>query len=146
MRHRLSCPMTCGIFSDQGSKLYPLLLAGGFSTTVPRGKPLLVFFIVSFDIQKCQMPVKLNLNFFSLLRFMLFLSHPKILSYFSSAHFSSVTQSYPTLCDPMDCSMPHFPVHHQPLESAQTRVHQVSDAIQPSHPLSSPSPPAFNLE
>ena len=47
--------------------------------------------------------------------------------------------------DPMDCSMPGFPVHHQHLELAQTHVHQVSDAIQPSHPLSSPSLPAFNL-
>ena len=49
------------------------------------------------------------------------------------------------LCDPMDCSMPGFPVHHQLLELAQIHVHQVGDAIQPSHPLSSPSPPAFNL-
>ena len=60
-------------------------------------------------------------------------------------HFSSVTQSFPTLCDPMDCSMPGLPVLHQPLELAQTHVHWVGDAIQPSHPLSSPSPPAFNL-
>ena len=48
------------------------------------------------------------------------------------------------LCDPMDCSMPGLPVHHQPLEFTQTRVHRVSDAIQPSHPLLSPSPPASN--
>ena len=58
--------------------------------------------------------------------------------------FSSV-RSCPTLCDPMDCSMPGFPVHHQLLELAQTHVHWVNDAIQPSHPLSSPSLPAFNL-
>ena len=58
---------------------------------------------------------------------------------------SSVTQSCLTLCDPMDCSTPGFPVHHQLQELAQTHVHRVSDAIQPSHPLSSPSPPAFNL-
>ena len=51
----------------------------------------------------------------------------------------------PTLCDPMDCSMPGFPVHHQHPELAQTHVHCVNDAIQPSHPLSSSSPPAFNL-
>ena len=63
----------------------------------------------------------------------------------SVSQFSSVTQSCPTLCYPMDCSMPGFPVHHQLLKLAQTHVHQVSDAIQPSHPLSSPSPPAFNL-
>ena len=55
----------------------------------------------------------------------------------------SVTQPRPTLCHPMDCSMPGFPVHHQLLELAQTHVHWVSDAIQPSHPLLSSSPLAF---
>jgi len=60
-------------------------------------------------------------------------------------HFRSVAQLCLTLCDPMDCSTPGFPVHHQHLELAQTHVHRVSDAIQPSHPLSSPSLPAFNL-
>ena len=59
--------------------------------------------------------------------------------------FSSVTQLCPTLYNPMDCSTSGFPVHHQLLELAQTHVHQVGDAIQPSHPLSSPSPSAFNL-
>ena len=59
--------------------------------------------------------------------------------------FSSVAQSCLSLWDPMDCSTPDFPVHHQLLESAQTQVHQVSDAMQPCHPLSSPSPFAFNL-
>ena len=59
--------------------------------------------------------------------------------------FSSVTQSCPTLCDPMDCSTPGLPVHHQLLEFTQTHVHSVSDAIQPSHALLSPSPPVFNL-
>ena len=58
---------------------------------------------------------------------------------------SSVTQLYPILCDPMDCSTPGFPVHHQLPAFTQTHVHCVGDAIQPSHPLSSPSPPAFNL-
>ena len=57
----------------------------------------------------------------------------------------SVTQLYPTLCDPMNCKTPGLPVHHQIPELAQTHVHWVSDAIQPSHFLSSPSPPAFNL-
>ena len=66
------------------------------------------------------------------------------LSYFQ-VHFSSVAQSCLTLCDPMDCSMPGLPVRHQLPEFIQIHVHQVSDAIQPSHPLSSPSPPAFNL-
>ena len=57
---------------------------------------------------------------------------------------SSVTQSCLTLCDPMNCSTPGLPVHHQLPEFTQTHVHRVSDAIQPSHPLSSPSPPAPN--
>ena len=62
-----------------------------------------------------------------------------------SVQFSSVTQSCPTLCDPMNCSTPGLPVQNQLPESTQTHVHWVSDAIQPSHPLSSPSPPALNL-
>ena len=60
-------------------------------------------------------------------------------------HFSSVAQSCPTLCNLMDCSTPGLPVHHQLPELAQTHVHWVSDAIQPSHHLSFPPPPAFNL-
>ena len=59
--------------------------------------------------------------------------------------FSSVTQLCPTLNDPMDCYMPGLPVHHQLLKLAQTHVHWVGDAIQPSYSLSSPSPPAVNL-
>ena len=59
--------------------------------------------------------------------------------------FSSVAQSCLSLCNPMDCLMPGFPVHHQLPELAQTHVHRASNAIQPSHPLLSPSPPAFNL-
>ena len=62
-----------------------------------------------------------------------------------SVQFISVTQSCMTVCYPMDCSTPGFPVRQQLLELTQTQVHRVSDAIKPSHPLSSPSPPAFNL-
>ena len=62
-----------------------------------------------------------------------------------SVQFSSVTQSCPTLCNPMHCSTPGLRVHRQLQEFTQTHVHRVHDAIQPSHPLSSPSPPAFNL-
>ena len=64
---------------------------------------------------------------------------------YSGNCYCSVTQSCPALCDPLDCSTPSLPVHHQLPEVTQTNVHWVSDAIQPSHPLSSPSPPAFNL-
>ena len=59
--------------------------------------------------------------------------------------FSSVAQSCTTLCDPMNCSTPGLPVHNQLPESTQTHVHRVGDAIQPSHPLLSPSSPALNL-
>ena len=64
---------------------------------------------------------------------------------FSSVQFSSVIQSCLTLCDPMVCSTPGLPVYHQLPEFTQTHVHWVGDAIQPSHPLLSPSPPTFNL-
>ena len=72
---------------------------------------------------------------------------PSIRDFFSESfiRISSVAQSCPTLCDPMDSSTPGLRVHHQLLELAQTHVHQVGDAIQPSYPLSSPSPPALNL-
>ena len=62
----------------------------------------------------------------------------------TKSQFSSVAQSCPTLCDSMNHSTPGLPVHHQLPEFTQTRVHRVSDAIQPSHPQSSPSPPAPN--
>ena len=62
----------------------------------------------------------------------------------SSVQFSSLAQSCPTLCDPMNCSMPGLPVHHQLLEFTQTQAHWVGDVIQPSHPLSSPFPTAPN--
>ena len=64
---------------------------------------------------------------------------------FSSVQFSSLTQLCPTLSDPMDCRMPGLPVHHQFLEFTQTHVLWIGDAIQPSHPLSFPSPLFFNL-
>ena len=63
----------------------------------------------------------------------------------ASVQFSSVAQSCPTLCDPMDCSTPGLPAHHQLPEFTQTYVHWIGDTIQPSHPLLSPSPPALNL-
>ena len=69
-------------------------------------------------------------------------SHPLMSS---SIQFSLVIQSCLTLCNPMECSIPGFPDHHHLPEITQTHVHCISDAIQHSHPLSSPSPPAFNL-
>ena len=64
---------------------------------------------------------------------------------FIKGQLSSVAQSCLTLCNPIDCSTPGLPVHHQLSEFTQTHVHRVGDAIQPSHPLLSPFPPAFNL-
>ena len=69
----------------------------------------------------------------------------KVQGSFWNTAFSSVAQLCPTLCDPMDCSTLGFLVHHQLPELTQTHVHRVSDAIQPSHPLSSPSPPTLDL-
>ena len=68
----------------------------------------------------------------------------KIEIYLPSVQFGSVIQSCPTLCDPMNCSMPSLPVHHKLPQFTETHVQRVSDAIQPSQPLSSPSPPAPN--
>ena len=71
--------------------------------------------------------------------------HEKMLNINShSVQFSSVAQSCPTLCDPMNLSTPGLPAHHQVPVFTQTHVHQVSDVIHPSHPLSSPSPPTPN--
>ena len=74
--------------------------------------------------------------------------HPEMFSIrkqrFLEVQFSSAAQSCPTLCNPMNCSTPGLPVHHQLPEFTQIHVHRVSDAIQPSHPQSSPSPPAPN--
>ena len=64
---------------------------------------------------------------------------------YSSVQFSSVAQSCPTLCEPMDCNTPGLPAHHQLPEFIHTHIHWVSDAIEPSRPLSSPSPPALSL-
>ena len=81
-------------------------------------------------------------NFWALLRFMD--GDSTVYPVVGTLQFSSVAQSCPILCDPMNCSTPGLPVHHHLPEFTQTHVHRVSDAIQPSHPLSSPSPPAPN--
>ena len=88
----------------------------------------------------------LECSFFSPCRLLrLFNCNTAIIGSHPRTQFSSAAQSCPTFCDLVDCSMPGFPVHGQPPELAQTHVHKVGDAIQMSHPLSSPSPPALNL-
>ena len=86
---------------------------------------------------------ELYLKFFHL-NFLFKLSKSSLNLAEDTVQFSSVAQSCPTLCDPMNRSTPGLPVHHQLLEFTQTHVHQVGDAIQPSHLLPSPSPPAPN--
>ena len=83
----------------------------------------------------------------SILLHLLFMLSLVILGQLSptEVQFSSLAQSCTTLCDPMDCGTPGFPVHHQLLEHTQTHAHQVGDIIQTSYPLWSPSPPTFNL-
>ena len=90
-------------------------------------KPNLMLYVNYTNTLKKKLVLKIEKNFFKL----------NYLT-FSSVHFSSVAQSCPTLCDPMNRSTPGLPVHHQLLAFTQTLVHRVSDAIQPSHPLSSP--------
>ena len=123
------------------------LLAGRFFTTQSPGKPILYTWNLLKD-DLCShhthrllcdvMNVLINLTVAIFLQCICTVT-------FGSVQFSSVAQSRPTLCDPMNRSTPGLPVYHQFPESTQTHVHWVSDAIQPSPPLSSPSPPAFNL-
>ena len=83
---------------------------------------------------RAQLPINLNLG-----------TNWAVLLWDTEVQFSSVAQLCPTLCNPMDWSTQSFPVHHQLPELTQTHIHRVGDAIQPSHPLLSPYPPAFNL-
>ena len=105
--------------------------------------------LVAFLVLSCMNSLHiLKIFFLSVVSFTIIFSHSEsclLILLFSllSAQFSSVAQSCPTLCDPMN-STPGLPVHHQLLEFTQTHIHRVSDAIQPFHPLSFPSPPAPN--
>ena len=106
------------------------------------------FWIISLTIYKGFKMVFLYLIFFAEVTF--YFIHDAslllmlIMGSTTSVHFSSVAQLFPTLCDPMNHSTPGLPVHHQLLEFTQTHVYWVSNTIQPSHPLSSPSPPTSN--
>ena len=136
---RLSCPAACGILVPwPGIQPASPALQGGFLTTTPPGSSLpytLKLLYLSCCLWRVGGGSKVD-------RQSLKTSLPgDICNLGTVTQFSSVAQSCLTLCDPMDCS----PVHHHLPELAQTHVHWVSDAIQPSHPLSSPSPPTFNL-
>ena len=109
-----------------------------YSATLKQTFVVLPFVMVNSGSQNMVSGLAASASPGNLLEIQILKPHPRL-------QFSSVAQSCPTLCDPMDCSIPGFPVHHQLLKLAQTHVHQVGNAIQPSHLLSSPSPPAFNL-
>jgi len=114
-------------------------------TFLPRSKHLLIW-VVYFALK-----IKRKCNCFdgkkniTKVNKMSYKETPQSESFQTYFQFSSDAQSCLTLCDPMNCSTPRLSVHHQLPESTQTHVHRVDDAIQPSHPLSSPSPPALNL-
>ena len=114
-----------------------------------KGKKITLKFFFKYTIQKFTLSsVTFSFFFYSFLpSFLLLFSFFNSFSlclFLKHCQFSSVTQSCLTLCDPMNRSTPGLPVHHQLLEFTQTHVLRVGDAIQPSHPLSSPSPPAPN--
>ena len=137
----LSCPLACEILAPWiGTEpMSPTVECGLFITGLS-GKSSCVFISVTVLFISA-----LSWNPLFQTSFLSFLSVPYSFSeIFSSVQFSSVAQSCPTLCDPMNRSTPGLPVHHHLPEFTQTHVHQVRDAIQPSHPLSSPSPPAQN--
>ena len=123
----------------------PSIGASGLALALPNEYLVLISFRIDWFDLAAQETVKSLLQYHSskasVLQSSLFFMVQLSLPYYQ---FSSVAQSCLTLCDHMDCSTPGFPVHHQLLELAQTHLYRVGDAIQPSHPLSSPSP-AFNL-
>ena len=131
---------------------------GSFSSTVPPGKSTTNFSFFFTALARASITLlrksdswhayqvyNFKRNAFQVSTFMITFVVSFFYRYFLLVQFSSVAQSCPTLCNPMDCSTPGFPVHHQLPEPTQTHVHRVSDAVQPSHPLSSSSLPAFNL-
>ena len=105
---------------------------------------VLQFSVYKFFTSSAKFIANYFILFHAILSTIIFLISFSHWSLFSSVQFSSVAQSCPILCHPMNRSTPGLPVHHQLPEFTQTHVHRVSDAIQPSHPLSSPSPPAPN--
>ena len=152
MIHELSCPSACGILVlGPGIELISPALADGFSTTGPPGKSPSNL-LLTFTLEKTLMLEGIGSRRRRGRPRMRWLdgitdSTDASLSELREwviVQFSSVAQSCPTLCDPMNRSTPGLPVHHQLPEFTQTRVRRVGDVIQPSHPLSSPSPPAPN--
>ena len=139
------------IFSDESTLCmrWPKYWSFSFSISPSNEHPGLISFRMNWlDLFAVQGTLKSLLQHHSsktsVLRHPAFFTIQLSLWFFSSVQFSSITQLCPTLCNPMNCSAPGLPVHHKLLEFTQTHAHQVGDAIQPSHPLSSLSPPAPN--
>ena len=127
-----------------------LLLEGWRLTLIGKLSPVLLsslihYHFLCFLCSNYAKPSFISSNFsFKRAETLLLIATAQLSVQFSSVQLGSVAQSCLTLCDPMNHSTPGLPVHHQLLEFTQTHVHQVGDAIQPSHSLSSPSPPAPN--
>ena len=138
----LSCLLARGIFLDQGLNLCLLHWQVDSSPLSYEGSPEVSNLNEVHKLKKNMMRLGAcqSLSIVFCCCCFLVLSYHLKISFFGLQFSSSAPQSCPTLCDPMDCSMPGLPVHHQLPEFAQTHVHLVSDAIQPSHPLLSPSP------
>ena len=135
--HRLSCPVARGIFPGWTIKLVFPALAGEFLPLDHQGNPSLLLLWKSFLFSEN--------NYWGCLSTLNLMCHILLEGFLGGAQFSSVTQSCPTLCNPLNHSTPGLPVHHPLLEFTQTHVPWVGDAIQAAHPLLSPSTPAFNL-
>ena len=119
----------------------------GFNLNTPNDQQCWSFVSFCKCLFKCFPLFQIDLSFYYwivIILYIVWVQFPYQIHDISFSQFSSVAQSCPTLCDPMNHSTQGLPVHHQLPEFTQTHIHRVSDAIQPSHPLSSPSPPAPN--
>ena len=134
---RLSCSTACGVFLDQELSPCPLHWQADSLPLDHQGRPSVCFWLLSLSVTLYGSSLWWHV---SVLHVFLLPSDISLYGY----QIRSVAQSCPTLCDPMNRSTPGLRVHHQLLEFTQTNVHQVGDAIQPSHPLVSPSPLAPN--
>ena len=134
------------LWSDDDIRTHPVRLSGGWNTIMYVKHLLSAWHMVNTLCEPPWLKYRLKSTVKSPRLWAMLHQEPvpQGLNSWSHGQFSSVTQSCPTLCDPMNHSTPGLPVHHQLLEFTQTHIHWVSDAIQPSHPLSSPSPSAPN--
>ena len=138
------CFLTVMESGSPRSRCQQICFSWGLSAWLVDGHLLVVSSHGLFFCAHTSLPLFMKILLPLFMKIEVLLDKDSILRTSCKLQFSSVTQSCPILCDPMNCSTPGLPVHHQLPEFTQTHVHWVSDAIQPSHPLSSPSPPAPN--